>query len=158
MEQVHEEPVTLIVPVLAYGAVLTVLAVIAGYVPAALGQSTSTTYTDAYGNTVSGTSVSLGPASIAVMVIGYILIFLVGIFMAAALVTGSLDIADGRPVSIESFFKPRNLGPVFLTALLVAVGTSIGTALCIIPGLIFGFIVQFPSRLWSTDPFHPSTR
>ncbi len=138
-----QNAVALIVPVLGYGAVLTVLGLVAGFLPVALGQRTDTTYTDAYGNTVGGASVTFGAASIAVMVIGYILIFVAAIFMAAGFVTGCLDIADGKPVSIGSFFKPRNLGPVFLTALLVAVGTSIGTALCIIPGLIFGFLAQF---------------
>ena len=76
------------------------------------------------------------------MAIGYILLFIAAIFMAAAILTGALDIADGKPVSIGSFFKPRNLGPVFLTALLVAVATWIGS-LCIIGGVIFGFIAQF---------------
>ena len=138
-----QNAVTLVVPVLGYAVVLAILGVVAGVLPAVLGQSTDTTYTDSYGNTYGGTSVTLGPASIAVMVIGYLLIFLVAIYMAAALVSGSLDIADGKPVSIGSFFKARNLGPVFLTALLVAVGTSIGSLLCIIPGLIFGFLAQF---------------
>jgi uncharacterized membrane protein len=135
--------VALIVPVLGYGVLLAVLILAVSMLPVALGQSSSTSYTDAYGNTVSGsTTVTLGPASIAVMVIGYILIFIVAIFMTAGLVTGSLDIADGRPVGIGSFFKPRNLGPAFLTALLVAVASWIGS-LCIIGGVIVGFIAQF---------------
>jgi uncharacterized membrane protein len=60
--------------------------------------------------------VQLGAASIAVMVIGYVLLFVAGIFMHAGLLSGCLDIADGKPVTIGSFFKPRNLGAVFLTA------------------------------------------
>ena len=76
------------------------------------------------------------------MVVGYILLFIAAIFMAVAILSGCLDIADGKPVSIGSFFKPRNLGPVFLTAVLVGLGTAIGS-LCIIGGIIFGFIAQF---------------
>jgi uncharacterized membrane protein len=132
----------LIVPVLGYGVVLTVLGVAVAMLPVALGES-STSYTDNYPNTVGGTTtVTLGPLSIAVMVIGYTLIFLVAVFMTAGLVTGSLDIADGKPVGIASFFQPRNLGRVFLTALLIAVATWIGS-LCIIGGVIVGFIAQF---------------
>jgi uncharacterized membrane protein len=138
-----QNALTLIVAVLGYAAVLTALGLVVGLLPMALGESTSTSYTDSYGNTVPSTTVTLGAASIAVMVIGYILIFVVAVFMAAGLVTGSLDIADGKPVSIGSFYKPRNLGPVLLTALLVGLGTWIGTLACIIPGLIFGFLAQF---------------
>ncbi len=139
-----QNAVTLIVPVFGYAAVLAALGLVVGLLPMALGQSTSSSYTDSYGNTYSsGTAVTLGPASIAVMVIGYLLIFVVAIYMVAGLITGSLDIADGKPVSIGSFFRPRNLGPAFLAALLVALGTWIGTLLCIIPGLIFGFLAQF---------------
>ena len=57
--------------------------------------------------------------------------------------TGCLDIADGKPVTIGTFFKPRNLGAVFVAALLVALGTLVGSMLCIVPGLIFGFLAQF---------------
>jgi uncharacterized membrane protein len=132
----------LIVPVLIYGVLIAILAGVAAGLPPLLGQSTGTTSTDSYGNSVSGTEVTLGAASYAAMAVGYILLFIVGVFMTAALLTGCLDIADGKPVSIGSFFKPRNLGPVFLTALLVAVATWIGS-LCIIGGVIVGFIAQF---------------
>jgi uncharacterized membrane protein len=137
-----QNALALIVAVLGYAAVLTALGLVVGLLPMALGESTSTSYTDSYGNTVGGTTVTLGAASIAVMVIGYILLFLAAIYMTAGLVTGCLDIADGRPVSIGSFFKPRNLGPVFLAALLIAVATWIGS-LCIIGAVIVGFIAQF---------------
>jgi uncharacterized membrane protein len=135
--------VALIVAALAYGLVLAVLGSLTGLLPTALGQQSGTAYTDAYGQTIGSTSVTLGPASISVMVIGYILIFVAAVFMHAALLSGCLDIADGKPVSIGSFFKPRNLGGVLLTALLVAVGTWIGLILCIIPGIIFGFLAMF---------------
>jgi uncharacterized membrane protein len=77
------------------------------------------------------------------LIVSYLLMFVAGVYLYAGLLSGVLDIADGKPVSIGSFFKPRNLGPVFLTAVLVAVGVSIGTVACIIPGLIFAFLAQF---------------
>jgi uncharacterized membrane protein len=133
----------LIVPVLIYAAVITVFALVAALLPMVFGQSTSTSYTNSYGETSSGVEISYGPASIAVMVVGYVLVFIAVIFMHAGLVTGSLDIADGKPVTIGSFFKPRNLGPVFVAALLIAVGTVVGSLLCIVPGIIFGFLTLF---------------
>jgi uncharacterized membrane protein len=57
--------------------------------------------------------------------------------------SGILDIADGRPVTIGSFFKPRNFGVVILAALLVGLISGIGYLLCIIPGLIFSFFALF---------------
>jgi uncharacterized membrane protein len=132
----------LIVPVLGYLVVLAILGAVAEVLPTVLGESTNTSYTDSYGNTYGGAAVTFGPASYAVMIIGYILLLLAGIYMTAALVTGCLDIADGQPVSIGSFFKPRNLGPAFLTGLLIGVATGIGS-LCIIGGVIVGFIAQF---------------
>ncbi|GBG38307.1 DUF2189 domain-containing protein [Mycobacterium montefiorense] len=138
-----QNPAALIVPVLAYGAVITVFALVAGLLPMAFGQTTSSTYTTSYGETTSGVEIAYGPASIAVMIVGYILVFIAAVVMNAGLLTGCLDIADGKPVSIGTFFKPRNLGPVFVASLLVAVGTLVGSILCIVPGLIFVFLTLF---------------
>jgi uncharacterized membrane protein len=135
--------VAFIVPVLVYGALIAALITLTQYLPAALGQQTSGTYTDSSGQTYGSTTVTLGFASVTVMVIGSALIFVVGVFMHAGLTTGCLDLADGKPVTLGTFFKPRNLRGVFLAALLVAVGTWIGALLCVIPGVIFGFLALF---------------
>ena len=133
----------LVVPVLVYGLVLAVLGSLTGFLTVALGQQSSTSYTDISGKTTGSTSVTLGLASISVMLIGTILVFVVGVVMRAGLLSGCLDIADGKPVTIGSFFKPRNLGGAILAALLVAIGAWIGLILCIIPGIVFGFLAMF---------------
>ena len=138
-----QNAVTLIVAALGYVVAIVASAIVASVLPAVFGESTNSSYTDAYGNTVSGVNVQYGAASLAVMFIGYILLLAVTFYMAAGMLTGCLDIADGKPVSIGTFFKPRNIGPVILTILLVFVGVSIGTIACIIPGIIFGFLAQF---------------
>ncbi|OBA63583.1 hypothetical protein A5647_04525 [Mycobacterium sp. 1100029.7] len=138
-----QNAVALIVPVVAYIAVITVFALITSLLPLAFGQSTSTSYTNSYGETTNGVDIAYGPASIAVMIVGYILIFIAVVYMHAGLLTGGLDLADGKPVSIGSFFKPRNIGPVFVAALLVGVGTVVGSILCVIPGIIFAFLTLF---------------
>jgi uncharacterized membrane protein len=138
-----QNAVALIVPILIYSVALAVLvgAMVAGIT--GLSERTTTNYTDEYGATAESVTMTMTPAAIVVMVVGYIAVFALLIYTHAALVTGSLDIADGKPVTIGSFFKPRNLGGVILTTLLVAVGTWIGLILCIIPGIIFGFLAMF---------------
>lgn len=133
----------LVVPVLIYVAVITVFALIAALLPMVFGESTTTTYTDSYGETTSGVDIAYGPASIAVMIVGYVLLFIAAIYMHAGVTTGALDIADGKPVTIGTFFRPRNVGSVFVVALLVAAGTVVGTILCVIPGIIFAFLTLF---------------
>ena len=133
----------LIVPVVAYLLALVIFGLVAGVLPMVFGQSTSTSYTDPYGNTATSVNLTYSAASYAVLIIGYLLLFVTAIYMHAALVSGCLDIADGKPVTIGTFFRPRNLGAVLITAILLAIGITIGTILCIIPGLIFGFLAMF---------------
>ncbi len=133
----------LIVPVLVYGAIIAVMSYLTQFLPAAFGHESSGTYTGSNGQTYGSTSVTLGFASVTVMFIGSILIFLAAVVMHAGLISGCLDIADGKPVTIGSFFKPRNLRGAILAALLVAVGTWIGLILCVVPGIIFGFLALF---------------
>jgi uncharacterized membrane protein len=67
----------------------------------------------------------------------------VAMYFQGAYVSGCLDIADGKPVTIGSFLKPRNAGKVIVAGLLVAVLTSIGNLLCVVPGLIVAYLAWF---------------
>jgi uncharacterized membrane protein len=138
-----QNAVTMIVPALVYVVAVGIFAVMASVLPAVFGDTSHSSYTDAYGNSYGAATVAYSPASYAVMLIGYILLFAASIFMVVGMLSGCLDIADGKPVTFGSFFKPRNIGAVIVTALLVFVGVSIGTVACIIPGIIFGFLAQF---------------
>ncbi|GLD22701.1 hypothetical protein Mkiyose1386_06940 [Mycobacterium kiyosense] len=89
------------------------------------------------------TDASLGAGSLILGLLLGLLLAVVSFYMQASFISGSLDVADGKPVTVASFLKPRNFGPVLLTALLVMVGTSIGSILCYIPGLIFSFLTMF---------------
>jgi uncharacterized membrane protein len=86
---------------------------------------------------------NLSPTGMAIVGLGYLVSLLVTAYAQAAFLSGCLDIADGRPVSIGSFFKPRNLGMAFLAAFLVSIVTSIGYAACFLPGVIVGIFTQF---------------
>ena len=123
---------------LVYGVLLAVAysAILFG---GGMGSTSTTTNVDGY----TTATTSIGAGGLIVMVVGYLLIYAVGIFAQSAFLSGCLDIADGRPVTIGSFFKPRNLGKVILAAMIVGILTSIGSFLCIIPGLILGIFAQF---------------
>jgi uncharacterized membrane protein len=86
---------------------------------------------------------NLSPTGTAIVGLGYLVSLLVTAYAQAAFLSGCLDIADGRPVSIGSFFKPRNLGMAFLAAFLVSIVTSIGYAACFLPGVVVGIFTQF---------------
>ena len=128
----------LVVSSLIYG-VLFAVAYSAILFGGGMGSTTSTTNSDGY----TTATTSIGSGGLAVMIVGYVLIYAVGIFAQSAFLSGCLDIADGRPVTISSFFKPRNLGNVILAAIIVGILASIGSFLCIIPGLVVGIFAQF---------------
>jgi uncharacterized membrane protein len=86
---------------------------------------------------------NLSPTGTAIVGLGYLVSLLVTAYAQAAFLSGCLDLADGRPVSIGSFFKPRNLGMAFLAAFLVSIVTSIGYAACFLPGVVVGIFTQF---------------
>jgi uncharacterized membrane protein len=117
-----------------------------------LSSDTETTTAIGSGYYTTSTSGGIGFTGIAVY---YLVMIAAGIFMQAAVISGCLDLADGNPVTIGSFFKPRNFGTVILAALLLIVLTSILNFLCVIPGLIFSFFALF-TIAFATDRALPA--
>jgi uncharacterized membrane protein len=135
--------VALIVSTLVYAVILGVLAGITYGLAIALAPDMVTTYEE-YGSGFSySTSAGFGAASMIVLVLGGIILLVVGAAIQSAYISGLLDIANGQPVTIGSFFKPRNVGAVIIATLIVAVLTAIGLLLCIIPGIIVAFLAWF---------------
>lgn len=149
----------LIVPVIGYlVAVGVIVGVIIG-LASSLSSTSTTTVVDSYGISSEQTDVSIGAGGVIAIAIGYIVVFAILIYLHAAIVSGTLDIADGKPVTIATFFRPRNLVGVILTALLTAIATVLLSVLCVIPGLIFGFLAQFAIHFVvdrSSRPSRPS--
>lgn len=128
---------------LAYAVALAaVIGATAGLV-VALSDRATTAYTNTSGVSSESVDITMTPAAGIVMFLGYIALFALVLYMHAGILTGCLDIADGKPVTIATFFRPRNLGLVLVTGLLIVALTFIGGLLCVIPGLIFGFVAQF---------------
>lgn len=98
------------------------------------------TSTDLFGG---DTSEGVSGRQLVVLFLGYVTALLTAMFVQAAYLSGCLDIADGRPVTIGSFFRPRNFGAALVTALLVGLLAAVGAMLFVIPGLIVGFLTQF---------------
>ena len=88
-------------------------------------------------------SSSLGAASIAVILLGSVVTFVVAGAISSAYYAGLLEIADGQPVTIGSFFKPRNVGSVLVASLIIGVLTTIGQFLCFLPGLVVSLFTIF---------------
>jgi uncharacterized membrane protein len=65
--------------------------------------------------------------------------FVVFVFVQAAFLSGGLDLADGRPVNVGSFFKPRNFGNVLLAGALLSV-ISVVLNLIALPGVVFALV------------------
>jgi uncharacterized membrane protein len=104
----------LILAALVYGVIGVV---VHGLVFVLMGGATANTsgVDDDYGASFAA---SLGTVGTLVL---SIVSFVFGIFVQAGFLSGGLDLADGRPVTVGSFFKPRNFGTVILAGALLSV-------------------------------------
>jgi uncharacterized membrane protein len=137
----------LIVSTLIYGVIVGVVYGIV-YGLALLVAPDPVSYYDSSGSGFSYSySAGFGAASIAVLALGGLVLLVVVGAIQSAYLGGLLDIANGQPVTIGSFFKPRNVGGVVLAAVIVGVLTSIGYFLCVIPGLAVAIFTIFTTIL-----------
>ena len=88
---------------------------------------------------------SYGIIGTIVSAVGSLVTLVVSGAITSAYLGGVLDIADGRPVTVESFFKPRNVVSVVIATVIVGLITTIGIVLCIVPGVIAAVLLMFTS-------------
>jgi len=132
------------VSVLVYGLIVGVIASIVQFSALGLADTSGSSYSaDDAGFSYSYNVTSLGPASIAILVLGYLVLLVVAAAISSAQYVGLLGIADGQPTTIGSFFKPRYIGPMIVLTLIVGVLVGIGYVLCVIPGLIVALFAMF---------------
>ncbi|WP_149373790.1 hypothetical protein [Mycolicibacterium sp. P9-64] len=137
----------LIVATLIYGVIVGVVYGIVYGVAIALAPD-PVSYYDSSGSGFSYSySAGFGAASIAVLVLGGLVLFVLIGAIQSAYLAALLDIANGEQVAVGSFFKPRNVGSVVLGALIVGVLASIGYALCVLPGLAVAIFTLFTTIL-----------
>jgi uncharacterized membrane protein len=137
--KVTKHPAEVIVPTLVFGVIYFVLEFLIQFVAGMFTTVDSTSYTD----TSYSASFSMGAGGIAVSVIGGLVMLVVMGVIQSAYVSGMLDIANGQPVTIGSFFKPRNVGNVIIASLLSGIIAGIGLVLCIVPGIIAMMMLMF---------------
>jgi uncharacterized membrane protein len=132
----------LVIATLVYAVILGVLYGIVYGLAFALAPAPVTTY-DSYGSGFEySASTSLGFASIAVLVLGGIVMLVALAAIQSAYLGGVLDIANGQPVAAGSFFKPRMVGSVIIATVLIGIASVIGS-LCFILGIVIGIFTLF---------------
>jgi len=135
--------VPLIVATLIYAVIIGALVFLLQLVLNAVAPTAVSAYDTADGFSYSTYTTGLGGGGLAVMFVGSLILLLVSGAMASAYISGLLDIANGQPVEVGSFFRPRNVGNVVLASVLVGFLTEIGYALCVLPGLVVSLLLMF---------------
>jgi uncharacterized membrane protein len=132
--------VPLIVATLIYGLILIVVQVLAQLLSYLVAPSNNS---DSYDGGFSIGYSATGFAGLLVLFLGTLITLLVVGAMSSAYLGGILDIANGQQVEIGSFFKPRNIANVVVASLIVGIASSIGYALCFLPGLAVTVFTMF---------------
>ncbi|MGV9669434.1 MULTISPECIES: hypothetical protein [unclassified Gordonia (in: high G+C Gram-positive bacteria)] len=110
---------------------------------AIFGTTTTTSVSGDYGYSYEATTTGIGAGGVIAGILLYLIVFVAIIYLSAGMITGALRVADGQPVTVGTFLKPERLGVVIGTAILVGLITAVGLVLCVIPGLIAIFLLQF---------------
>lgn len=76
-------------------------------------------------------------------VLFFVVVALLTALMQAGLTRASLDVTEGRPISVGTFFQFAEIGKVVVAIVLIGIGSAIGYSLLYLPGLVFGWIAQF---------------
>jgi uncharacterized membrane protein len=108
-----------------------------------LASASTSCHTDVNGFTSCHSS---GGGFLATLLVGAVfalLIFFVLMMWQMALIRGSLMIVNGEGLEVNKMFGTDQIGSYAIAAILVAVGTAIGSFFCYIPGLIFFFFAQW---------------
>ncbi len=64
-------------------------------------------------------------------------------FFFAMLTRGALDVVDGKKFGIGAAFAPLKFPKIILTGLVLSIVSTIGFALCILPGILFAIFSYF---------------
>ena len=125
----------LVISALIINVVLAVYTIAAVMILGAVSPETLSTISTPDG-IIDTTTTTLTGAGIGVMTAAFIIGLLLFGAALSAYIGGVLDIADGKPVTVASFLRPRNVVAMIVATLLVGLISAVGLVLCIIPGLI----------------------
>ena len=136
----------LIVPTLVYAVILVGLGTLVFFLASSLAPDSVNSYDSSDSGFSFSYSSSLGLGSSIIILLGSIALFVVVGAMSSAYYAGVLDIANGQPVQIGSFFKPRNVGSVLLASLLIGIVSSV-LSFCFIFSLAISLFTLFTTVL-----------
>ncbi len=74
---------------------------------------------------------------------GSLLSAFISLVIGLGLIRAALAILDGQRPSVEQLVSTKDVGPYLIASLVVALIVTVGLFLCVIPGLIAGFLLQF---------------
>ncbi|WP_110035582.1 hypothetical protein [Nocardia neocaledoniensis] len=83
------------------------------------------------------------PTSLFTVLFLFLLVAVALWLLQAVMIRGALYETDGYPPAFGSFFRFVNAGNVLLTALLAFAATLLASSLCLLPGLVVGFLCMF---------------
>jgi uncharacterized membrane protein len=84
-------------------------------------------------------------------------LFLVYQLLAAGLYRGALGVVDGRTFTVGELFEGWDKAQVLIASVLTAGAVGVGTALCVVPGLVVALLTQF-TLLYVVDADMSATR
>ena len=67
----------------------------------------------------------------------------IGLFASIVTTHMAIKVATGRPLAWSDLFTFPNFGASLLAAFLTAVATYVGSLLCVVPGVIAGFLLHY---------------
>jgi uncharacterized membrane protein len=73
----------------------------------------------------------------------FLVFFLFAQIVGAGLIRGALGITEGREFQVGEVFKTDKIGPIVVTALIVATATAVGYVLCYLPGIVIAFLTSY---------------
>ena len=124
----------LVVATLVFWLVGFLLNLLSGQLLQAVSPETFTAIDTADG-LIETTTRTMSGGAFAVLILSTIVQIVAKGAIASAGYGGLLDIANGQPVSVGSFFRPRNIVAVIVASLIVDIVTIVGLFACILPGL-----------------------
>ncbi|MFF2082514.1 hypothetical protein ACFVVM_02000 [Nocardia sp. NPDC058176] len=83
------------------------------------------------------------PTSLFTVLFLFLVVLVALWLLQAVMVRGALYETDGYPPAFGSFFRFVNAGNVLLTALLAFAITLVAASLCLLPGLVVGFLCMY---------------
>lgn len=134
--------VPLLVATLVFGLLLVVLNMLSSQLLQTVSPE-AFTVTETGDSLIESTTQTISGAGIAVLILSSLVQIVVSGVVASAYYGGLLDIANGQPVSVGSFLRPRNVVSVVIASLIVGILTGIGVVLCILPGLLVTVFTLF---------------